>query len=377
MKRIEKKTLLISLILLVLVVSTFKIFINRKRISKGQPQLENLTASEMLNKMTLEDKIGQMLMVGFWGEEPDYYINKMIDERNVGGVVLLNYNLKNKEQTIKLVDSLQNRSLKTGLGIPLLISTDQEGGAVSRVEFLDTENVPQSEIRSVEDAYSIANKRAVELKKLGIYVNYSPVLDHITNPENFLFKRTFSVKLDQIGELGSQMIKGYYDGGIVSVPKHFPGHTDSSPDSHNELPKSNLEKEELKKRIKPFEEVINKVEPKVIMVGHILYSKIDSQPASLSGVFIEGLLRGDLEFKGLVITDDMEMGAILDNYSVAESAVEAVKAGNDILLYSSTPEKQVEAYEAIIEAVNSKEISHERIDRSVLKILKLKKEFYY
>lgn len=371
----KKKLFVMSIVLLILILVVIIFF--RDRTSKKQSQLKNLTPSEMLSEMTLEDKVGQMLMVGFWGEEPDYYINKMIDERNVGGVVLLNYNLKNEQQTIELIDSLQSRTLATELAVPLLVSTDQEGGDVSRVNFLDAENTPQSEIDSSEEAYSIAKKRAIELKDLGIYINYSPILERITNSDSFLYERTFRADLDQIGELGAKMVAGYSDPGVISVPKHFPGHTNDSSDSHDELPKSNLKEEELRKRITPFQEVIDEAEPEAIMMGHILFPKINSDPASLSRYFVEKMLREDLGFQGIVITDDMEMGSILNNYSVGESAIKAVKAGNDILLYSSTPEKQVEAYKAIIEAVNNGEIEIKNINSSVLRILKLKKKFYY
>ncbi len=373
----KKVSLLAGFVLFVFIIVLGVNFWGKKEVDKGPVQLRDLTPSEMLEEMTLEDKVGQMLMVGFWGEEPDYYINKMIDERNVGGVILLNYNLKNENQTRTLVDSLQNRSLETGIGIPLLISTDQEGGVVSKVKFLDATNTPQSEIESVDTAYSIAKERAIHLRRLGIYANYSPVLEYITDPNNFLFERTFRADSNQIGKLGIQMVRGYSDGGIISVPKHFPGHTNSSTDSHDELPESGLNEEELKEKVKPFRDVIDATNPEMIMTAHVLYPNIDSDPASLSSIFIRQMLKDDLGFHGIVITDDMEMGAILNNYSVAESAVKAVKSGNDILLYSSTPEKQVEAYEAIIEAVDNEVIPMDDIDSSVLKILELKKKFYY
>lgn len=375
----NKITILFGILLFLL--ASFLIYkVGVREVNKKQvPQLKENSPTEILEKMSLRDKVGQMLMIGFWGEKPDYYVNKMIDEHNIGGVVLTDYNLKQKDQTIKLVNGLQSRSLQTDLGIPLFVSVDQEGGEITRVDFAGVEEkMGQPEIDSTEEAFSIAKKRAEELRNLGIYVNYSPVLDYITEDNSFLYNRTFNGNLADISKLGSSMVEGYQKGGVISVPKHFPGYTNKSSNSHKKLPESNLEKEEVMARIKPFRQVIKESSPRMVMSTHIIYNNIDSSdPASLSKKFISDILKDDLDYKGLIITDYIEMRGLLSNYSVSESAVEAIKAGNDILIYSSIPEKQAEAYRAIINAVENGDISVDNINKSVIKILELKKEVYY
>jgi len=338
--------------------------------------LANITPEQMLETMTLEDKVGQMLMVGFWGTEPDYYISKMINERNIGGVILMKYNFADSEQTKILINKLQTMSMETNPGIPLFISVDQEGGIVSRVKVDGVEEfTSQPDIKTAEQAYSVAEKRAKELMTLGININLSPVLDVISNQESFLYNRVFRGDLDNFSTLGQSMINGYHSGGIIAVPKHFPGHDNSSVDSHQDLPTIYMTKTELDNRLQPFKEIIEKSNPKMLMVGHVVYQNIDNDPASLSNIFIRDILKKQLGYNGIIITDDMEMGALINNFSNIEAAVKAIQAGNDILLYTSTPEDQAEAYNAIIQAANDGKISIEQINASVLKILKLKKEF--
>ncbi|MBT6691025.1 beta-N-acetylhexosaminidase [Candidatus Parcubacteria bacterium] len=374
-----KKLILILIILVALGLVYFLVTGDRQvndQATEDVNTLATLDPGQMLENMTLEDKVGQMLMVGFWGPKPDYYISKMINQRNIGGVILMKYNFVNQGQTKELIDTLQEMSLETNPGIPLFVSVDQEGGVVSRLKIKGVEEfTPQAEIDSEEQAYATAVARAKELKALGINVNYSPVLDIIDNFNSFLYNRVFRGSLEHISVLAQSMVTGYQDNDIIAVPKHFPGHDNGSIDSHQDLPTVYITKTELGNSLQPFKDVIRESEPKMIMVGHIVYENIDKgNPSSLSKVFIQDILKDQLGYNGVVITDDMEMGALINNYSNVEAAVKAIQAGNDILLYTSTPEKQAEAYNAIIQAVNDGEISMEQIDASVLKILKLKKE---
>ena len=368
-------------ILIIFVVGGYLAFnkISNKSTSRQEEKntLNVKTPEEMLIDMSLEDKVGQMLMVGFWGIEPDYYINKMINQRNVGGVILMKYNFDNQEQAKNLINTLQQKSLDTDPGIPMFISVDQEGGLVSRVQ-LDgiSELTAQSDIKSSEQAYTVADKRAKELKQLGININYSPVVDYVKNENSFLYERTFRGNIDSVGGFASEMVRGYQNNGLISVIKHFLGHPDTNIDPHLSVLEADFTNQEIMDRTKIFRRVIADVSPYMVMTSHVIYKNIDSEtPCSLSKKCIQEWLRGESRFgSGIVITDDMEMGAIQDKYSNAEAAVMAIKAGNDILLYTSTPEKQAEAYDAIIEAVNNNEINVEQINDSVLKILKLKKK---
>ena len=384
---------IISIIVIYLVINNGKN--NNNSLDKKENEiilLNKITPEEMLSQMTLEEKIGQMLVVGFWGTEPDYYINKMINARNIGGVILMKYNISDREQLIKLIKNLQDKSLNTSPGIPLFIAVDQEGGIVSRVEVEGVnELTAQKDITSTVQAYDVAKKRAIELKKIGINVNFSPVIDMITNKNSFLYDRVFrsneinGVKVNTV-ELGHAMMKGYKQGGIIAVPKHFPGYENETDDPHEKMPMSMLLEKDLvylqdngskndSFRLRAFHYLIDEKDgrPEIIMSTPIIYKNIDSNnPAIFSKHFIKNFLRENLSYTGLIITDDMEMGA-LSGYTTSEAAVKAVQAGNDILLYTSTPEKQAEAYNAIVEAIKKDEININQINESVLKILRLKK----
>lgn len=339
---------------------------------KQREEIIQLKNSEtLLSQMTLEEKVGQMFLMGFWGTEPDYYITKMIKERHIGGVILFKYNVKDKEQLIQLSKNLQLLSDK----VPLFISIDQEGGVVSRLgKDIVSEITAQNEIKTEKDAYNISKKRAKELKELGISMNFSPVLDNIKKEGSFLYDRVFRA---DIALLGNKMISGYSDGGVIAVPKHFPGHPDNSIDSHKTLPEVNIPEADFDTYASQFKEVISNQDTQAIMVGHILFEQIDANnPSSLSSKIITEILRNKYGFKGVVITDDMQMGALTESLTIVQAAVKAVTAGNDILIYSGEPEEQAQAYSAILDAVKKGAISEERINESVMRILTLKDNIF-
>lgn len=339
---------------------------------KQREEIIQLKNSEtLLSQMTLEEKVGQMFLMGFWGTEPDYYITKMIRERHIGGVILFKYNVKDKEQLIQLSKNLQILSDK----VPLFISIDQEGGVVSRLGTnIISEIIPQNQIKTEKDAYNISKKRAKELKDLGISMNFSPVLDNIQRERSFLYDRVFRTDLSL---LGNKMVSGYTDGGVIAVPKHFPGHPDNLTDSHEALPEVNISEAEFDEYASQFKEVLSNGDTQAIMVGHILFKQIDANnPSSLSSMIITEILRERYGFNGVVITDDMQMGALTDSFSIAQAAVKAVTAGNDILVYSGEPEEQAQAYNAILDAVKKGSISEKRLNESVLRILTLKANIF-
>ncbi|HNR53395.1 MAG TPA: glycoside hydrolase family 3 N-terminal domain-containing protein, partial [Candidatus Dojkabacteria bacterium] len=232
----------------------------------------------------------------------------------------------------------------------------------------------QSEIKTEKDAYNISKKRAKELKDLGITMNFSPVLDNIQKEDSFLYDRVFRT---DISLLGNKMISGYTDGGVIAVPKHFPGHPDNSIDSHKTLPEVNTPEADFDTYASQFKEVLSNPDIQAIMVGHILFKQIDANnPSSLSSKIITEILRNKYGFKGVVITDDMQMGALTESLTIAQAAVKAVTAGNDLLIYSGEPEQQAEAYNAILDAVKKGKISEQRINESVLRILTLKANIF-
>ncbi len=354
---VNKALVLIAfLILLTVVVSSTVKYVAEKGI----------TPQTILEDMTLEQKVGQLFILGFWGKEPDYYITKMITERNVGGIILLGYNIDDEDQLKKLTSDLQDMS-----STPLFISIDQEGGEVSRIRFEDTYNISQFDIRDENGAFNLAKQRGQQLREFGINMNFSPVLDNVSNEDSFLYTRAFRGDADNIASLAIAMIEGYREGGIIACIKHFPGYSNESLDAHSALDTIEITKEDLGLYIYPFKEALKSTD--AVMMGHILFPNIDANsPTSVSKYFVNDLLREELKFEGLIITDDMQMKSIYDMYSIKEAAVRAILVGNDILVYTGDPQEQAEAYSAVLEAVREGVIKEEEIDKKVLKILNLK-----
>jgi beta-N-acetylhexosaminidase len=378
----RKFILKFSVILLIIVFSTTAIIFithNNKPIKNGENciSLENNSLEEILSQLSIEQKVGQMFMIGFWGTEPDYYVTKWINERNLGGVILFSYNIKDKEQVKTLIENLQELSKQTEPAIPLFIAVDQEGGVVSRLKVDGvSELTDQPSINSFDVAYSVGKRRGSELVELGFNMNFSPVLDVIKNENSVLYDRVFRGDVGDVSTFGSGMIKGYIESGIIPVSKHYPSYPDTGVDPHNDLPASQLVSDDILMNVTPFQTAINENIP--IMVGHMLYPNVDKNNiTSLSKIFITDMLRDQLNFKGVVITDDLEMGAIENNLSTGEIVKQAILAGNDILLFTSTPQKYADGYDYIVNAVKNGEIPESLIDESVLRILSLKKRFFY
>ncbi len=331
------------------------------------------TAPDPLKNWTLKQKVGQLLMVNFNGTEPDYYVNKMILERNVGGVILMGANIKDSEQVKILTNALQYNTTQNEKQIPLFISVDQEGGEVTRLK--DVEKTAQKAIKTEDQAQKIAKTRGEQLLNLGININLAPVLDFSDDKKSFIYSRTFETDLDNTTKLGISTAKGYNQAKIIYVPKHFPGHFNSVIDSHQELPMILESEKEMLKNVEPFAEVIKDQDPKIIMTSHTLYPEIDPKyPATLSKKILNNILRKKLKFNGLIMTDDLSMKALTTKYPIEETAVKALQAGNDILLIISEPEEQVKVFDAIIKAVEENKISEKEIDQKVIKILETKNQ---
>ncbi|MEK7607557.1 MAG: glycoside hydrolase family 3 N-terminal domain-containing protein, partial [Patescibacteria group bacterium] len=324
----------------------------------------------IMDKMTIEEKVGQMFLAGIYTNDSTEILQNLIKQKEIGSVILLSPNITGKK--ISTVTALlQNVATTSGQPI-LLVTVDQEGGIVSRINYSQWELTSQTQIKNSKQAYDVAFTRGRELYNSGINVNFAPVLDYITNPSSFLYNRVFRGTKEEATLFGIAMVNGYQDAGISATVKHFPGHDDNSVDSHRTLPISQVTKENISEYIQIFQEVITKAKPLMVMTGHILFPKIDSiYPVTLSPTII-GLLRKSFGFNGVIITDDMNMGAITTKFSIEEAAKQAVIAGNDILLYVATKETIDRAYNAILNAIKNNQISKERIDSSVYRILTLK-----
>ncbi|OPA72850.1 beta-hexosaminidase [Paenibacillus selenitireducens] len=330
------------------------------------------------NELTLKEKIGQLLMAGFEGLTPDANIGDLLQNHFIGGVVLFSRNLDNPGQAFALTQELQRMAI-AARGIPLWIGTDQEGGMVVRVRQGIAQLPAAMALGAARDPvllYEAAKGTAEELKALGINMNFAPVVDINVNPRNPIIDvRSFGDDVELVAELGIAAMLGFQDGGIVSVIKHFPGHGDTETDSHAVLPVVRHSLERLRSvELVPFRQAA-RIGAEAVMTAHVgipVLSGGEPVPATLSREILTGLLREELGFDGLIVTDCMEMNAVTQGIGVGEAVVRAVLAGADLLLVSHTYESQLEAMAALEHAVADGRLPEERIDASVERILRLK-----
>ena len=329
--------------------------------------------------MNLEEKIGQLFIVGFEGTELSQSIVGLIKQEKIGGVILFSRNFKDVPQLIRLINDVQTCSFEYQ-DVPLFVSVDQEGGRVSRLGPPFTQFPSCAEIGGSNDEIqtkSYAESLANELKVCGINMNYAPVLDILTNKENEVIgDRAFGSDPDLVSCHGNIVIKEFLDQNLIPVGKHFPGHGATSLDSHFDLPEVDTSMEHLKTvETIPFKKAIqNGLE--VIMTAHVRYHRMDPLfPATLSKTILTRFLKEELGYKGLIITDDLEMKAVERYYSEEEIPVLAVLAGADCLLVCHNHERQQVFIKGLKTAVKKGVISEKRIQESFDKIMDLKNRF--
>lgn len=327
--------------------------------------------------MTLEQKLGQMFLTGFPSETPSERWKKLISDYQIGNVILFRYNLSNKEQIRNLTDEVCRYTVDA-CGIQPIIAADEEGGVVSRLPDSLGRLPSAMAMSSLEDPKIVetaAKKCGEQLKALGINMNLAPVLDINSNKKNpVIGVRSYGTTKEQVIRYAVPALLGYEKAGIISCGKHFPGHGDTSVDSHLALPKEDRTLDELKKReLVPFQAAVKEGIP-AIMSAHILFPGSD-MPATMSYEILTKILREEMEFHGLILTDCMEMDAIAGHYNAAEAALAAVQAGADIICFSRTPERVEAAAEALKNAINAGEISEGRINASVNRILAVKMKY--
>ncbi|MEM5017444.1 glycoside hydrolase family 3 N-terminal domain-containing protein [Metabacillus indicus] len=325
----------------------------------------------MVANMTLEDKVGQMMVVGFQNDYLDGHIKTMIEDFHVGGIILYDRNMKNPKQVAKLNNDLQELSKGNQQKIPLYISIDQEGGNIVRMEDQVT-HIPSQKVLgesgSSELVYNTALKTAKELMAMGIQVNFAPVLD-LSDTDS----RSFGKSPQLTAGFGKQAVSGLTEAGMTATLKHFPGNGRSNVDPHLDTSSVRADKMDLENGdIYPFKDIIKNEDNNnfFVMVTHIKYPAYDEEnPASISSVIIQDLLRQKLGYQGLVVTDDLEMGAVNKYFSYEDLGYKAVEAGNDLLLVCHTLENQRKVYNGILDAVKSGKISERIIDEAVTRIL--------
>jgi beta-N-acetylhexosaminidase len=330
----------------------------------------------MLSEMTVRDMVGQMFVVSVGGTEPDYYIEKMVRQRNVGGVILFGYNMKNEGQVKSLTGSLQNLSMKTDPAVPLLIAVDQEGGDIASAPWV----APQPAAAEVgsrgdpDEARAVAAEMGRQLLRAGVNTDFAPVVD--TGFGAAIGNRSYGEDPEMVARMGAAAVEGFEEAGVISAAKHFPNHGPATSDSHVSLPVIRHDSETVENYdLPPFRAAVEAGVP-LVMVGHLVYPAIDpDRPASLSKEAIS-MLREDLGFHGVVVTDDLAMAGATGGGSPASAAVEAVKAGADLLIISSPPQQQADAYDAVVEAVETGEIPRAQIRESVERVLRVKEKYH-
>ena len=343
-------------------------------------------AKEILLTLSLEEKVAQLFIV--LPEQLIGNVNRVtaagditreaINNRPVGGIIYLSSNLISPQQTKTMTNNVQQYSMER-LNVPMFLCVDEEGGQVTRLAGKEGFNLPIFDNMSVIGSQGITDKAreigesiGQYLYDLGFNTDFAPVADVLSNPQNQVVQyRSFGDDPEIVKEMTNAVSHGLASQKILSAYKHFPGHGDTTEDTHQGYAYSNKTKEELYQcELIPF---INGIENDVpfIMVGHISFPNIvgDNTPASLSKTMVKDLLIDELHYTGIIITDALNMGAISQEYSSDQAAVKAVKAGVDMLLM---PADFNTAYEGVLSAVKNGEISEERINESVYKILKTK-----
>ena len=344
-------------------------------------------AEKLLDSMTNEEKVAQLFIVtpdqltGATGVTLAGETTKAaIDERPVGGIIYMGDNLIDSAQVKEMLSNTYTYSQER-IGLPMLLCVDEEGGTVARIAGsgrFGVDNVGNmstiGETGTTEDAHAAGVTIGTYMAELGFNVNFAPVADVLTNPDNSIVKyRSFGSDVSIVSDMAIAVAEGLREQGIEATFKHFPGHGATAGDTHLGAAFTTKTKEELmKEELIPFQKAID-YGAKFMMVSHISVPNITGHdtPASLSPEMIDGILRSDMGYKGVVITDAMEMGAISSKYTSDTAAVMAIQAGADMLL---TPEDFDLAYQGVLDAVESGEISEERLDESVLRIIEAKQE---
>src|SRR5690625_1419414 len=297
-------------------VQTKTTFLSTKEIPRVKT--DEGKVSEMVREMPLDEKIGQLIIGGISGTTLTEETMDLIQTYKLGGFILFSDNLQNPHQSVSLLNEVKDANEASA--IPLLLSVDQEGGNVTRLPGLHR-LVTNKEIGNVnEKKFALKNGELLgrQLKTFGLHVNFAPVLDVNNNPRNpVIGERSFGDDPKLVSDLGVQVMHGLQNEKVIPVVKHFPGHGDTDIDSHHELPVIDKSLEELENvEFVPFQYAIEEGAD-VIMTAHLLLPQIESKfPATMSEKVITKILREQLHFEGVVVTDDLSMGAIINDYQI-------------------------------------------------------------
>ena len=322
-------------------------------------------------------EIGQLLIGSLPGTTLTPEIRSLARDFSLGGVILFSRNIEAPEQVAEL--SIDVQSLAGEL--PLWVSVDQEGGRVARLRKPFTEWPPMAVLgRSGSEALAtrFAAALAAELKAVGITLDYAPVLDIHTNPKNpVIGDRALGEDAETVARLGAAVIRGLQENGVAACGKHFPGHGDTAVDSHLELPLVEHPPDRIRRvECVPFREAI-RADVAFLMTAHVLVPSLDEdRPATLSPRIVKGILRDELQFEGVILSDDLEMKAVARSYAVPDAAVQAIAAGCDgVLVCSGDADIQAATLEALVHAVEDQRIPYKRFEDAQQRLRRAKERF--
>lgn len=327
----------------------------------------------------MREKIGPSLIVGIKGPALTAEETEFLVRENIGGVILFKRNYESPQQLHELCRELQSLTPRMPDRAPLFISADQEGGRVARFRAPFTEWPPMAAVGKIDSptvAFKVGQSIGAELRAIGVNMNFAPSVDVFTNPKNTVIgDRSLSSDPEVVAKLGSALVRGLMKAEVIPVAKHFPGHGHTLIDSHEELPIENKTMEELDAcEWEPFRKAF-RARLDIVMSAHIKFPKIDPDwPATLSVIFMQKILREHLRWRGLIITDDLDMKALTKHHSVGEIAVRALQVGANILLYCNEPTSPPAAIEAIEKAVRDKALPLQTLLDNQSRVQKLKRE---
>ncbi|OFW67543.1 MAG: hypothetical protein A2Y74_04540 [Actinobacteria bacterium RBG_13_63_9] len=338
-------------------------------------------AQVTLQGMTLRQKAAQVLLLSFSGTTLTESISGVLQDGPPGGLILLGANVTSAAQLRSLTAALQKTAAATGSPVGLIIAVDQEGGTVQRIDD-GAPDVPSARTlgtdSSPQEAAHLASDTAVALLNMGVNMNLAPVADVVSDSGSFLYRRTFGSDPALVSAFVSAVTEGYEDYGLISVVKHFPGHGSATGNTHSGAVVSDADKAAFEAtHLPPFRAAIA-AGAEGVMMSHIIANAYDSEaPASSSTAVVGGLLRGELGYQGLILTDDLRMAAASGSASSqsageAQAAVAALTAGCDFLILTETYANEKEVLDAIVQAVETGGLSQARLDDAVLRVLGLK-----
>lgn len=321
---------------------------------------------------------GQLLFIGISGHALTNEEKKLIVSQDIGGVILFGRNVSDPKQIRDLCAEIQSLRHLQKDKIPLFIGIDMEGGRVHRLKSPFTIWPPLRRLGELDQptlSFHFAHRMGLEMRAVGINLDFAPCVDVLTNPDNKVIgDRSLGSDPSLVERHASALARGYIKSGIIPCVKHFPGHGNTFADSHHELPIENVDLKRLEAiELQSFKRSF-KSRVEMVLSAHIRFPQIDPDwPATLSKIFLKDLLRDQLRFRGLVVTDDLGMKALTSHYSTQEIAVRAVEAGCELLLYCNEPEAPPLALEALTDALGQGRLQRAEVEATRQKILQFKK----